>query len=139
MEMNRENCLSALRTNPETAGCFAWSLPESVQGGSFWLEAVRANPWVLKFMPDELKTLELCREAIRRNGLMISHVPSELASKELCLEAIAQNVQAVLFAPAKLLTPALWLAAMRRSSICSPRRLSADGSWNMRPSTCRTA
>ena len=69
MEMNRGNCLSALRTNPETAGYFAWSLPESVQGGSFWLEAVRANPWVLKFMPDELKTLELCREAIRRNGL----------------------------------------------------------------------
>ena len=90
-------------------------------------------------MPVLCRRVELCREAIRRNGLMISHVPSELASKELCLEAIAQNVQAVLFAPAKLRTPALWLAAMRRSSICSSRRQSADGSWNMRPSTCRTA
>jgi hypothetical protein len=54
---------------------------------------------VLKEMPEELKTQELCFEAVKENGAALAHVPEHLRTPELCLEAVKQNGGALQYVP----------------------------------------
>jgi len=39
------------------------------------LAAVRQNGWALGYMPNKLKTQELCLEAVKQEGLALEYVP----------------------------------------------------------------
>jgi hypothetical protein len=43
-----------------------------------YLEAVREDGNALQWVPDEIKTAELCLEAVKQDRFMIQYVPEEL-------------------------------------------------------------
>jgi hypothetical protein len=52
---------------------------------------VKQGGWNLQYVPEHLKTAELCLEAVKRNGLALGFVPEHLKTVELCLEAVRHN------------------------------------------------
>lgn len=45
----------------------------------------------LMYVPEALKTTELCLEAVRHNANALKHVPEKLKTLELCLEAVRHD------------------------------------------------
>ena len=56
----------------------------------------------LAFVPEELKTTELCLEAVKHNVRALEHVPSKLKTRELCLEAVKKDNYAFALVPSRL-------------------------------------
>ncbi len=50
---------------------------------NFYLEAVKKRGFALAYVPDELKTLELCLEAVKQWGGALAYVPDELKTRVL--------------------------------------------------------
>ena len=40
-------------------------------------EAVQRIPWLLRLVPEHLKTQEMCNEAVEKNPWMVEHVPDQ--------------------------------------------------------------
>jgi hypothetical protein len=53
--------------------------------------AVKQNGLALYYVPDELRTKELCELAIQQDGEALQYVPDKLRTKELCELAVKQN------------------------------------------------
>jgi hypothetical protein len=51
------------------------------------LAAVRQDGEALEYVPNELKTAELCLEAMKCCGIFLSHVPKKVLTAEICFEA----------------------------------------------------
>jgi len=51
------------------------------------LKTVRQNGDALEYVPENLKTAELCRIAVRNCADAFKHVPEHLRTLELCMEA----------------------------------------------------
>ena len=45
------------------------------------LEAVQQNGWALQYVPEELRTKELCEIAIKNNGKALKFIPDNLKNK----------------------------------------------------------
>lgn len=56
---------------------------------------VRNNPESFFFLPEELKTQDICELAVSLNGFQIDRVPSRLVSKKLIMMALKENPKAV--------------------------------------------
>jgi hypothetical protein len=106
-------CLAVLakRWDKETVN----AVPDALKTAVFYLEAVKQQPRVFKYVPDALKTSEMCRAAVEKDGgntasflweprAMLQYVPARLKTPELCLLAVKQNWQSLRFVPAALKT-----------------------------------
>jgi len=81
------------------------------------LEAVKNFGDALKYVPEELRTAEVCLEAIRHSewvkgeilttGNALEFVPETLKTAELCAEAVKNNCKAIEFMPKSLITAKL--------------------------------
>ena len=69
----------------------------------------------LRFIPDRLKTPELCELAVKNNGFTLSYVPENLKTKELCELAIQQNGWALRYVPDRLKTQELCELAVQQN------------------------
>jgi len=54
---------------------------------AYFLEAIKANGFVLENIPEEYRDREMCLEAVKENGDALRYVPEELRDREMCLEA----------------------------------------------------
>jgi hypothetical protein len=61
----------------------------------YW--AIEQNGMILRFIPEDKRTPELCRIAIEQNGRALFHVPEDYRTPELCRVAIEQNGDALEF------------------------------------------
>jgi len=52
--------------------------------------AIKQHGILLEYVPDKIKTPELCIEAVKQNGLALEFVPEKLRTEKLCIEAINQ-------------------------------------------------
>ena len=57
---------------------------------------------MLSFVPESLKTAELCLEAVKNNSDALQFVPENLITAELCLEAMKQDGTALQYVPEEL-------------------------------------
>ncbi|MDR2583583.1 MAG: DUF4116 domain-containing protein [Fibromonadaceae bacterium] len=88
------------------------------------LEAVKHSGFALEFVPEELRTAEVCLEAIRSSiqysiltsGNALEFVPEALKTAELCAEAVKNNYSAIKFVPKSLMTTELCQNAIKQSS-----------------------
>ena len=55
------------------------------------MEAVGLNYRVLKYVPPQLKTAEMCMEAVKLNYRSLQHVPQQLKTTEMCMDAIRRS------------------------------------------------
>ena len=59
-------------------------------------EALKQCSYALKYIPEELRTLELCSEAIKNSrGHALQYVPEEIKTYEFCFEALRQAETAI--------------------------------------------
>ena len=77
------------------------------------LEKVKENGYYLAYVPEELRTKEMCEVAVNYGGFMLQFVPEELKSPELCLIAVTQEGYAIAFVPEDLKSPELCLIAVK--------------------------
>jgi hypothetical protein len=64
--------------------------------------ALMQNGWALKWVPEHLRTEELCEIAVERTGVALLFVPESLRSKELCRIAVTQDGCALEYVPVQL-------------------------------------
>ena len=55
----------------------------------------------LKFVPEHMKTEELCKMAVNQNGRALKFVPEHMKTEELCKIALNQNESVLKFVPKK--------------------------------------
>jgi len=66
--------------------------------------ALMQNGWTLKWVPEHLRTEELCEIAVERTGVALLFVPESLRNEELCRMAVTQEGIALEYVPEKLCT-----------------------------------
>ena len=67
------------------------------------LEAIKQNPYVLRYVSKDKNIKDLCYEAVKQNGAALEYAPEELQNdKYLVLEAIKQNGYAFKYASTEL-------------------------------------
>ena len=69
-----------------------------------WLEEIYENGFALKYVPEELKTPELCELAVTSNGWALQYVPDELITPRLCYVAIKNDGTTLELVPEELRT-----------------------------------
>jgi len=72
--------------------------------------------FAVHYLPDELKTEEICLAAVQQNGKTLEFVPGALKTEALCLAAVQQDGVAIKFVPNELITEELCIAAVRNVS-----------------------
>jgi hypothetical protein len=77
-------------------------------------EAVRINLWNLMFVPEALKTPELCKIVVENYGRALDYVPEALKTPELCKIAVEQHGWALEYVPEALKTPELCRIAVEQ-------------------------
>jgi hypothetical protein len=92
-------------------------VPPEVQTLELCQKAVKALGSAFEFVTEHIKTSEpegraLCRAAVKDAGLMLRYVPEQYKTTELCLEAVKEWGYALAFVPEALKTPELCLHAM---------------------------
>ena len=81
-----------------------------------WLAKVQVDGSMLLYVPEELKTLQLCFEAVRQDGSgsAFMYVPDKHKTPELCFLAVRQSGFALKLVPEKYKTAELCLEAIRQ-------------------------
>ena len=79
-----EDAFEAVRED----GCALHYVPENLRTAELCLAAVQNSYFsTLKYVPQDLRTAELCLAAVQKNGYNLPDVPEHLRSVELCLAA----------------------------------------------------
>jgi hypothetical protein len=61
-----------------------------------WLSKVQQYGWALQWVPEALKTPELCLAACQQDGEALQWVPESLKTPELCLSFIGKKIDPTL-------------------------------------------
>ena len=69
-----------------------------------WLDEVKEDGFNLRFVPEELKTKEMCELAVKDEALTLQYVPEELRTYKLCYVAIKNDGTTLEFVPEELRT-----------------------------------
>ncbi len=80
-----------------------------------WIEAIQERNWTLQFVPEELRTKEMCLVAVEKDGMNLGDVPEELITPELCEIAVTQTGYALELVPEELRTIELCEVAVSNS------------------------
>jgi len=70
----------------------------------------------LQFVPQELKTKDLCILALTKGGWPLQWIPQKLKTEELCTLAVTQHGWALQFVPEELKTLELCMIAVAKES-----------------------
>ena len=88
-------------------------VPEVLRTDEMCFTAVRRNGYALQDVPEPLRTDEMCLTAVQRNGCALQFVPEDLRTESICLAAVKQNGHALQFVPDDMRTPELCTVAVR--------------------------
>ena len=79
-----------------------------------YLEYIKINGCLIKNVPKEYITQELCELAVKQNGVALKWVPEELKTFELCNIAVTNDFtgNALKYVPEELRTPRLCYVAL---------------------------
>lgn len=100
----RQGIAERLRAEKEAAMQPTWlrELKRTMLAPERFLAAVREKGEMLKYIPEALRTADLCRAAVQQDGMMLAYVPETLKTAELCLAAVQQNQDAMRYVPQSL-------------------------------------
>ncbi|MCR5260137.1 MAG: hypothetical protein K6E40_18590 [Desulfovibrio sp.] len=63
-------------------------VPEALRTPDLCRAACEGSGWALEFVPDALKTEEMCLSAVKNNAWALEHVPKGMKTLEIVLEAV---------------------------------------------------
>jgi Domain of unknown function (DUF4116) len=79
----------------------------------YW--AIQHDGRTLHAVPEDYRTLELCRLAVEQNGLALYYTPKDYRTPELCRLAVEQNGNALTYVPGEQRTPELCRLAVEQN------------------------
>ena len=85
--------------------------------GGVLLHALRLNVGVLKYIPEALRTEELCKVAAHHDGLALEYVPKPLRTDEMCKISVTQDGRALRHVPQKLRSEELRRVAIAQNGL----------------------
>ena len=62
-------------------------------------EEVCNHPYTLEYVPDKLKTQEMCERAVEKNPGCLKHVPDHFKAQEMCIKAVKKEVESLEHVP----------------------------------------
>ena len=84
----------------EDLDCLSENVQECIKGmRNTFNEAIRNNPWVLRYVPDFLKTKEICIRAIDKNPWQLKDVPHNFKTQEIYDKAVRGDPHSLSFIP----------------------------------------
>ena len=107
----RENLFETLPEDRKTAEVCRFAIkksafvPEAMKTPELCLAAAGHRGETLKFVPDRLKTPKMCRAAVDSNSYALYYVPEGLKTPELCMAAVKRNGLVLEAVPGELRTP----------------------------------
>ena len=63
-------------------------IPDHLKTREMCEKAVEKNPWELDDVPDHFKAQEMCNEAVRREPWLLKFVPDRFKTQEMCNKAV---------------------------------------------------
>ncbi len=60
---------------------------------------IKNNKHILRYIPENKRTYDICINSISMNGLMLEYVPENMKTYEICKTAVIQNGRCLLFVP----------------------------------------
>ncbi|MDO9068509.1 MAG: DUF4116 domain-containing protein [Deltaproteobacteria bacterium] len=106
-------CLAAIKVLSSDAS----DIPREVWTPEFIERAFAVLPCgdhLLRYIPGELITADICRHCVETNGYALTDVPNHLKTDDLCLEAVRRNGSEIAFVPEAMLTERIIMAAFRQ-------------------------
>ena len=90
-------------------------LAEHLKSPETYLETVTHDGWALEYVPENLKTTEVCLAAVRSDsfGDTLKHVPEALRTEELCLIAVRSRGSNLEYVPTHIKTMAFYLEMVK--------------------------
>ena len=105
-------CRYAVKQDPSAAAVASHLLPKMVE------EFMAIDYRSFRYIPDELKTFDICEEAIREDAVFsLGSVPRDVITPELCELAVSINPLALGAVPEGLRTDALCAEAVKRNGL----------------------
>jgi hypothetical protein len=90
-----------------------------MQNTDFWVSVVKLNGVSLRYVPEDLKTVEICNAAVSAPAYyyegsqpIFYYVPDELKTAQLCLEAMKHDGANLEFTPEKMKTAEVCFTAV---------------------------
>jgi len=68
----------------------------------FCVQAVKQNPWVIKRVPDKIRTMEFCLDAVKYDGRCLKNIPKKQKTEEVCFFAVKNTWEASQYVPEEL-------------------------------------
>jgi hypothetical protein len=87
-------------------------VPEEMRTEQLCRRAVEKNGRALRHVPEKLRSREICNLAIQTRGLALEYVPEQFKTPEMCQQAVEDQSRALEFVPDKVRTPELYITAM---------------------------
>lgn len=94
-------------------GRLLYFVPENLRTEQLCKYAVKQNGAAFKYVPEHLRSKELSSMAVKSYGAALEYVPDQLKTAELCHQAVEDLSRALEFVPEKIRTPDIYIAAMR--------------------------
>ena len=82
--------LLKIRNVPEYPLNF-WFMPDHLKTQEMCDKAVDKDPNLFKYVPDQSKTQEMCNKAVDKDSEMLMCVPDHLKTHEMCDKAVSEN------------------------------------------------
>jgi len=108
---NKEEALAAIEKTYENLKY----VPENIKTAEVCNAAIAENGAALEWVPEKLKTAKLCLAAIKGNGYALSFVPDKFKTAKLCLTAVGEWGAALEFVPEELKTLELCITAVSKA------------------------
>ena len=70
------------------------------------------------YVPDHVKTQEMCNDSVRIKPLSLAHVPDRFKTQEMCIEAVARNPYTLKYIPDHLKTQEMCNEAVEKNHTC---------------------
>ena len=72
-----------------------------------WIESTQEKNWTLAWVPEDMRTEEMCEYAVLRDGINLRDVPDEIITPSICEVAVKDYGQALGWVPEELRTKEL--------------------------------
>ena len=66
-------------------------LPDHLKTKEVCNEVVSREPSTLKFVPENLQTQEMCKRVVEENPRLLRHVPDRFETNEICDKVVSHN------------------------------------------------
>jgi len=105
-----EEALTAIK---EHGGRMLEFVPDNLKTEEMCLLAVQEAGYVLEFVPEDLKTEEICLAAVQLSSSALEYVPGHMQTEEILLAVVQDDGCSLEYVPKHLKTEAICLAAVQ--------------------------